>query len=157
MCSFGSFIFTQPASWPTLVRCLWVFKNQCLREPRALILPSQPETPGLPLDVGLCPERQVRTKSSVLPTASAELPTGDSLEAGQTHDRGSPPASAQTPGKGSDPWLPRHLRKSAGHWKQTKNPGTSQMRSRWLSGTRFPNIPSSPFTLSPIWFPFEGV
>lgn len=53
------------------------------------------------------------------------------------------PASAQTPGKGSDPWLPCHLRKPTGHWKQTINPGTSQMRSRWLPGTRFLNIPPS--------------
>ena len=50
------------------------------------------------------------------------------------------PASAWTPGKGSDPWLPCHLSNPAGPWKQTINPGTSQMRSRWLPGTRFLNI-----------------
>lgn len=138
--------------------------SACLGEPRALIPLNQPGAPGLPLGVGLCSDSSWFCSVETGKDKEQCAPNCFYRASHRGHTRGwadslqkLTPASAQMPGKGSDPWLPCHLRKSAGHWKQTINPGTSQMRSRWLPGTRFPNIPSSPFTLSPMWFPFEGV
>lgn len=155
----------QPASWPTLVHCLWVFKNQCL--PRGAQSPHSLKSAWgtrPPLGVGLCSDSSWFCSVETGKDKEQCAPNCFYRASHRGHTRGwadslqkLTPASAQMPGKGSDPWLPCHLRKSAGHWKQTINPGTSQMRSRWLPGTRFPNIPSSPFTLSPMWFPFEGV
>lgn len=127
-----------------------------LRSPDPL---SQPGAPGLPQALGPCPDSvvsrwhcpwgQAKTKSSMLLTASAELRVGLTGGWEDAQQRLSP-ASARTPGTGGDLWLPCHLRKPGGHWKQTVNPGTSQMRSRWLPGTRFLNIP-------PLGLPFSNV
>lgn len=63
------------------------------------------------------------------------------------------PASVQTRGRGSDgcPAVSENQLDTG-----NKCPGISKMGSRWLLGTRFPNIPSSCFTPSPVRFPFEG-
>lgn len=119
--------------------------------PRDPAPPNQPGAPGLPQAVGLCPDSvvsswlcSVRTrehKDSVLPHSfPPQSSTWGHARDSEDSEWRLTPASARTPGKGSDPWLPCRLSNPAGPWKQTINPGTSQMRSRWLPGTRFLNI-----------------
>lgn len=86
----------------------------------------------------LCGDRQrQRAVCSQLPPQS--FTWGHAGAWGDSQQRPTP-ASARMPGKGSDPWLPCRLSKPAGPWKQTINPDTSQMRGRWLPGTRFLNV-----------------
>lgn len=149
--SFGSFIFTAASFLGCLLPCLSVCKKQWLGEAQRSCSPEPawgtrpPTGHGALLRLGCLQlallHGDMRVQRERAPT---QLPPQSST---CRHARGSEhsewrltPASAWTPGKGSDPWLPCHLSNPAGPWKQTINPGTSQMRSRWLPGTRFLNI-----------------
>lgn len=149
--SFGSFIFTAASFLGCLLPCLSVCKKQWLGEAQRSCSPEPawgtrpPTGRGALLRLGCLQlallHGDMRVQRERAPT---QLPPQSSM---CRHARGSEhsewrltPASAWTPGKGSDPWLPCHLSNPAGPWKQTINPGTSQMRSRWLPGTRFLNI-----------------
>ena len=149
--SFGSFIFTAVSFLGCLLPCLSVCKKQWLGEAQRSCSPEPawdtrpPTGRGALLRLGCLQlallHGDMRVQRERAPT---QLPPQSST---CRHARGSEhsewrltPASAWTPGKGSDPWLPCHLSNPAGPWKQTINPGTSQMRSRWLPGTRFLNI-----------------
>ena len=149
--SFGSFIFTAASFLGCLLPCLSVCKKQWLGEAQRSCSPEPawgtrpPTGRGALLRLGCLQlallHGDMRVQRERAPT---QLPPQSST---CRHARGSEhsewrltPASAWTPGKGSDPWLPCHLSNPAGPWKQTINPGTSQMRSRWLPGTRFLNI-----------------
>ena len=148
---FGSSIFTAASFLGCLLPCLSVCKKQWLGEAQRSCSPEPawgtrpPTGRGDLLRLGCLQlallHGDMRVQRERAPT---QLPPQSSTWG---HTRGSEhsewrltPASARTPGKGSDPWQPCHLSNPAGPWKQTINPGTSQMRSRWLPGTRFPNI-----------------
>lgn len=120
----------QPASRATLMP--WFARSRASHRPWGCA-----QTRSSP--AGLALRGQGSTKDTGLPASSAELHVGARWRLGGLA-AAAHPAPAGSPGRASDPWLPRRLSKPAGPWKQTTHPSTSQMRSRWLPGPRFPHI-----------------